>query len=331
MNTLRIGYLPLSDALPLLYARKRGIDKNHDLALELHVMGSWAQLRESLLAGSIDAALCLPGIVLASRAGLYGAVPPLATAFTLNHFGNTITIRKDLAAGACAPGVSADGVPDCSQALQKAARTKALTFAAVFPVAKHDFELRYWLRSQGLDPHTDARIQVIAPPLMADALASGRIDGFCAGEPWGSLCASDGCGAIVANSERLGLPGTEKILAVREDWLANPLHEVLLRTMHESCQQLGIERERHACIPLLEDALGVPAKIVRNALIKNEQGATTSGHLRFAGINRPDRRHAVWCLDQISQLQRTPSDGPSPQALAASAFRSDIYDAVFSR
>lgn len=329
MSTLRIGYLPLSDALPLLLARKRGLDKEHGITLELHSMGSWAQLREALLTGSIDAAQCLPGIVLASRAGLYGAVPALATAFTLNHFGNTITIRKDLAAEGETPSLPFDGSMDCSSRLREAARKKPLTFAAVFPVAKHEFELRYWLRSQGLEPNVDARIQVIAPPLMADALASGRIDGFCAGEPWGSFCASDGCGVIASNSERLGLPGTEKVLAVRENWLSHPLHVALLQTLHDSCQLLGVERERHASVSLLEDALGLPAKVVRAALVDDPATYGSSGRLTFADINRPDRRHALWCLDQIRQLQQVPPDGPSPQALALSAFRPDIYDDLF--
>ena len=57
----------------------------------------------------------------------------------------------------------------------------------VFPFSCHNYQLRDWLESAGVDPDRDVRLVVLPPPLLVDALRSGQIDGFCVGEPWNSL------------------------------------------------------------------------------------------------------------------------------------------------
>ncbi|TIW30138.1 MAG: nitrate transporter, partial [Mesorhizobium sp.] len=71
-----------------------------------------------------------------------------------------------------------------------------LRFAVVHPHSGHNFELRYWLAACGIDPSREIEIVIVPPPFMADALAAGRIDGYCAGEPWNSVSVVAGTGHI---------------------------------------------------------------------------------------------------------------------------------------
>lgn len=325
MTTIRVGYVPLSDALPLLHAQRHGLDQAEGLTLELVSMASWAQLRDALLTADIRAAHCLPGIALAAQAGLYGATPALATAFTLNHSGNSITLRADWAAD-----------PDSlHHGLRSQPQGRLPTFASVFPVSKHSFELRYWLQTQGIDPDREVQLQVLPPPTMAQALAEGRIDGFCAGEPWGSLTELQEGGRIVATSESLGLPSTEKVLAVQEDWLNSAEHAALLRCLHQSCRQLERPEHRRQGVSLLAQALGIAEEAIAPALLDSGPfacGDAQATFMRFAGINRPDTRHANWLMLQILQGPRAQlSASSSPAALCLRTFRSDIYDTVLGR
>ncbi|MEN8720578.1 MAG: ABC transporter substrate-binding protein [Oceanococcaceae bacterium] len=326
MKMVRVGYLPLTDALPLLYARQKGFDEQQGIHLNLVSMASWAQLRDALLTGQIDAAHCLPGIPLATQAGIYGAVPRLATAFTLNHSGNTITVRADLV------DHTQPRPQLLSSAFSRRPPERPLTFASVFPVSKHNFEMRYWLHTQGIRTD-DVQLQVLPPPSLAAALSAERIDGFCAGEPWGSVAQRLGAGQIMSHSRTLGLPATEKVLAVREEWLDSAEHCALLRCLHASCHELDTMRNRQRGAVLLADTLGLGIADIRPALFNEGvfASAGTGEHfLSFAGVNRPDRRHGVWLLVQMFNERgddlRPAMD--SPADIGQRTFRSDIYDAV---
>ena len=64
------------------------------------------------------------------------------------------------------------------------------------PHPGHNYELRYWLAACGIDPDRDIEIVIVPPPLMADALGAGSIDGYCVGEPWNTRRGAAGSGRI---------------------------------------------------------------------------------------------------------------------------------------
>lgn len=325
MSVIDIGYVPLTDALPLLLVKKLQLDAEHGIAIELHRMGSWAQVRDALLTRQLHAAHCLPGIPLATQAGLYGDVPQLASAFTLNHYGNAITISQQLLG---------DTKPDQVGARLRALKDEAiaqgrrLCFASVFPVSKHEFELRYWLRSYGLNPETDLRLIVVPPPQMAQALEMRRIDGFCVGEPWNTLTRDKGLGQIVSSSRSLDLPGTEKVLAVRQDWIEDKQHFALLKAVKSACDWLQVKRNRQTAAGWLAELLQIDSAATGAALINHPSltvGNSGNNFVEFSGINRPRINHATWLLDQArSQLGLDSSI--APEQVCQRAFRPDIYD-----
>src|SRR3546814_18799544 len=55
--------------------------------------------------------------------------------------------------------------------------------------------------------------------LTVEAIRAGEIDGFIAGEPWGSAAVDAGLAEGVAIGERIWRRGVEKVLAFRTPWL----------------------------------------------------------------------------------------------------------------
>ncbi len=321
---LKLSYIRLCDAAPVIVARSLGLFSDEKLRVDLIALSSWAETRDRLITGDIHAAHCLAGIPLAAQAGLFGPNAALATAFTLNHFGNALTL---------APALVEAGDALREFARQRRAQGRPLTLAAVFPVAKHQYELRHWLRQRGLDPETDVRLVVMPPPLVAAALRKGTLDGFCVGEPWNTRAVLDGSGVAVATSRSLALPGTEKVLAVRSDWLEDAAHAALLRALHRATQWLAEPLNRVAASELLAPYLGRPPEELLPALSGHFQfrrdaaAQSVPDFVRFHGINCPEPAHARWYLEQMQAAGQLPHQSVLDD-IVRRAFRPDIYQHV---
>ncbi len=98
----------------------------------------------------------------------------MAALMTLNQNGQAITLSPALAQQ-LRSGQSLRQIVDTSP--------RQLVFAQTFPTGTHAMWLYYWLAAQGVHPLSDVQSVVIAPSEMSATLASGRLDGFCAGEP----------------------------------------------------------------------------------------------------------------------------------------------------
>lgn len=323
-SRVRLGFMPLVDALPLVAASYLGLYAEYDLQVDLIAMRSWAQVRDALLLGQIDAAHCLPGIPLASQAGIFGDSDSLACALTLNHYGNAITLARSLHAE-----LSATGNFDAAllrRALARRDTERPMTFASVFPVSKHEFELRHWLRQAGLTPGYDVNLLVIPPPMVVRALKERQIDGFCVGEPWNSLAVREGVGTVVSTSRTLDLPGTEKVLAASASWLHSAEHLALVASLRDTCAWLDAPEHRQLACDWLAEALQVERSCLEPSLLGVPEAlGQVQPFVRFGGINRPDVGHARWLLGQIQQHSSLAGQLDA-EAISARTFRADVYD-----
>ena len=71
-KALKLGYMPLSDCLPLLVAQQQGFFNQQGLTIELQQEVSWSNIRDKLIVGHFDGAHMLAPMVLASSIGLGG-------------------------------------------------------------------------------------------------------------------------------------------------------------------------------------------------------------------------------------------------------------------
>jgi ABC-type nitrate/sulfonate/bicarbonate transport system substrate-binding protein len=335
---IRIGYMPLTDSLPLVVAQEAGYFAAEGLDVELQPEWSWASLRDRLLVGQLDAAPMLAPMMMATSLGLGCIKKPLATAFSMGLNGNGITVSPMLFQGLCA--LSEGPTPnDMASAMNKLVAARAssgespLVLAVVFPFSCHAYQLRHWLSVAGLDPDHDVKLVVLPPSQMVDHLRMGHIDGFCVGEPWNSLAALTGAGHCILSGYQIWENAPEKVLAVSRDWVArNPgPHRAMLRALYKAA--------RHADEHLLDSLsllahpawLDVPAEIIRAPFSQRLPGGLTgqpfpAHHFHvFAGFhaNFPWRSDARFLLEEMQRWRQCSLE--ETQTFAAQCYRTDLF------
>ncbi|WBT38579.1 CmpA/NrtA family ABC transporter substrate-binding protein [Hyphomicrobium sp. DMF-1] len=344
LREVTAGFIPLVDCAPLVIASELGFDRQHGLSLVLHREVSWANIRDKLEIGAFDCAHMLAPMPIAAQLGLGRATEPIIAPMALSLNGNAITVSLPLysamlehdAIATRAGGMAAAKAVAAVVRSRQTAGLEPPTFGMVYPFSCHNYDLRYWLAAAGVDPDNDVNLVVVPPPLIADTLKAGRIDGFCVGQPWNSVAVEQGNGVIVATKSELWARSPEKVLGVREAWAERnrALVADLVRTLVAAGRWLDEPANRGEAARILSQPqyVGVAADILLRPL---------SGELIRGGEQRQDRdpdlvvfhrgfanfpwhSHAVWLMTQMIRWGqiREPFD---LSALAQRVFRTDLY------
>ncbi len=220
LSRLTLGFVPLLDAALLVVAREGGFFSAQGLEVALSRENAWSTLRDKVAAGLLDGAQMLAPLPLAMSLGLGRAPCDTLAPLTLSRNGNALVLATALSEASGAElGETARG---SAAALGRWRRSQEadprLRLAMVYPFSCQHYQLRDWLRLGELDPVADVELVVLPPPRMVEALETGIIDGFCAGEPWGSLAAHRGLGRLVATGAQLWPDQPEKVLGVTRSW-----------------------------------------------------------------------------------------------------------------
>jgi len=207
-HTLNLGFMPLTDSASLIVAATQGFSQPYGLTLNLQRQQSWSALRDRLLNGELDAAQGLYGLAYGIQLGLGSASTPMSVLMGLNQNGQSINLSQ---------AMLETGV-DSSQALVERALlgNTRLCLAQTFPTGTHAMWLYYWLAANGIHPLRDVDTRVVPPSLMVEHLRARRIDGFCAGEPWGAHAIEDGMGYTLATSQSVWPNHPEKVLCATQ-------------------------------------------------------------------------------------------------------------------
>lgn len=339
---LRAGFIPLIDCAPLIVAAKTGLGAAEGLDIELVRETSWATLRDRMAVGHLDAAHMLAPMPIAANLGLTPLPARLVAPMSLGSGGNTITVSKTLWAELHQHGATADldaargsrAFASAVAARRAAARPK-LVIAVVHTHSAHRYQLAYWLSASGVDPRSDIDLVVVPPSLMASALAAGQIDGFSAGEPWGSVAAAIGAGVIVTTNAHIWRSSPEKVLGLREAWVeANAdVTDRLVRAVQHAAVWCDDANNREELAKMLAQAevLAGSAEVIRNSLERRVVRADgevheVDGFLSFAARSGtfPWISHAFWFYSQMIRWGETEYREDLLTA-ARSAYRPDIF------
>jgi NitT/TauT family transport system ATP-binding protein/nitrate/nitrite transport system substrate-binding protein len=340
-ETVRAGFIPLVDCAPLVIAAAKGFDRGEGFELKLSREASWANIRDKTEFGAFDCAHMLAPMVVANAIGLGPASEAVVAPMVLNLGGSTITVSRRLAVEMAAAAPEADAAAALAAVIRKRAAANAppLFFGMVFPFSSHNYDLRCWLAGAGIDPDGDVNLVVIPPPLLAESLKQGRIDGFCAGAPWGQVAVEHGEARIVASKTELWPLSPEKVLGVRLSWAErNPeLLARLIRALVRAAQWLDApENHAEAAGILAAPAhIGVAAPLILRVLqgrlvrAKGEPPTDDRDFIVFARDNAsfPWRSHALWLATQMIRWGqvRAPFD---LAAAAERAYRPDLFRAA---
>lgn len=345
---LQIGFMPLTDAAPLVVAREMGLFERFGLQVELKKQNSWATLRDKLQAGMLDAAQMLAPMPLASSLGLGGIKAELITPFVLSFNGNGITLSERLYQQICQVSHADPAVPPLplpADLIGKVALARReagqgpLRFATVFPYSCHYYQLCHWLQSGGVQIGRDVAIQVIPPTSMVAALHEGIIEGYCVGGPWNAKAVRSGLGVTVVTSCDIWPDSPEKVLGLTADWQERHPNTTLalLGALQQACQWLESVANRFEAARILTrseylhaDLDVVAPALLGSCLVHKDLGPrSVPAYNRFCamgddGSNQPKIAYARNLLAQMERVGHI-SPGQASEELAFRVYRPDLY------
>lgn len=342
-DTLRLGFIALNDCAPLVIARDAGFFEAEGLGVALSREQSWAAIRDKVALGLLDGAQMLAGMPIASTLGMGAPPHAMVTALSLGLNGNAITVASSLYERMRAADPAAMNARPCTALALKqvidedrAAGLAPLTFGMVHPASAHNYQLRYWLASAGIDPDRDVRLIVVPPSRMVANLAAGRLAGYCVGEPWNQMAVRAGIGHALITGYEIWNNAPEKVLGVTRDWAdANPqTHAALIRALVRAGAWLDDPRNREEAADTIAvaDYVAAPADVIRRTLggrFCYRPGAAPRPAPDFNVFHRyaagfPWRSHAMWFISQMIRWGQI----SAPVDIAATAeriYRPDVF------
>jgi len=159
---LKVGFIPITCATPIIMAHPMGFYSKHGLNVEVIKTAGWAVIRDKTLNKEYDAAHMLSPMPLAITLGAGSNPIPFTMPAVENINGQAITLS----------------VKHKDQNDPK--RWKGFKFAVPFDYSMHNYLLRYYLAEHGLDPDADVQLRSVPPPEMVANLRADNIDGFLA-------------------------------------------------------------------------------------------------------------------------------------------------------
>jgi len=309
---LRIGFVALLDAAPLIAAQELGYFQAEGLRVELERQIGWGNVRDKLVFGHLAASHALVGMSPVSLLGQDRFPAPLTSIMSLGTGGNAITLGRRLT------DVGVDNLESLARYVSSRKRSQLPLIAHVFGCSMHHYLLRDWLASGQIDPDNDVTLCVLPPSQMNRQLATGALDGFCAGEPWNTAAEHAGLGKIVAATTDLLPDHPEKVLATSQRWLIGnePVAEALIRAVLRGCQycsdpanfpDLAKTLARPQYLDMAEAVVLKSLTLDRWYARPGRRGATALRNCSTA-VTFPAVTHGLWLLDQMRRWGHVPPE-----------------------
>jgi nitrate/nitrite transport system substrate-binding protein len=159
---LKVGFIPITCATPIIMAAPLGFYAKHGLNVEVVKTAGWAVIRDKTINKEYDAAHMLAPMPIALTLGLGAQAIPFTVPAIENINGQGITLamkHKDK---------------------RDPKDWKGMKFAIPFDYSMHNYLLRYYLAEHGIDPDVDVQLRSVPPPEMVANLRADNIDGFLA-------------------------------------------------------------------------------------------------------------------------------------------------------
>jgi nitrate/nitrite transport system substrate-binding protein len=177
-TNLKIGFIPITCATPLIMAKPLGFYEKQGLNVEVIKTAGWALIRDKMINKEYDATHFLSPMPLAISMGAGSNAVPMNVATIQNTNGQAITMHNK------------------HKDKRDPRQWKGFKFGVPFEFSMHNFLLRYYLAEAGINPDTDVQIRVVPPPEMVANLRAGNIDGYLGPDPFNQRAVFDEIGFL---------------------------------------------------------------------------------------------------------------------------------------
>lgn len=178
-KSLKVGFIPITCATPIIMAKPMGFYERYGMNVEVVKMPSWGAVRDSAIAGELDAYHMLAPMPIAMTLGLGTAPFSVKLASIENINGQAITVAKRHAGKVKEPK-----------------DFKGFVIGVPFPFSMHNLLLRYYLAQGGLNPDTDVQIRPVPPPDSIAQLVAGDLDAMLMPDPFNQRAVYEDAGFI---------------------------------------------------------------------------------------------------------------------------------------
>ncbi|MEM9007079.1 MAG: CmpA/NrtA family ABC transporter substrate-binding protein [Cyanobacteria bacterium P01_F01_bin.86] len=203
---LKIGFIPITCATPIIMSEPLGFYEKYGFNAEVVKMPSWGAVRDSAIAGELDAYHMLAPMPIAMTLGLGSAAFGVKLASIENINGQAITVAEKYKGQVNGP-----------------ADFKGFTIGVPFPYSMHNLLMRYYLATGGLDPDVDVKIRPVPPPDSIAQLVAGDIDAYLMPDPFNQRAVFEGAGFIHLLTKDLWEGHPCCAFAASEEWIdTNP-------------------------------------------------------------------------------------------------------------
>ena len=203
---LKIGFIPITCATPIIMSEPLGFYKKYGFNAEVVKMPSWGAVRDSAIAGELDAYHMLAPMPIAMTLGLGSSSFGVKLASIENINGQAITVANKYKGKINGP-----------------ADFKGFNIGVPFPYSMHNLLLRYYLATGGIDPDKDVKIRAVPPPDSIAQLLAGDIDAYLMPDPFNQRAVFEEAGFIHKLTKELWPGHPCCAFAASDDWIsANP-------------------------------------------------------------------------------------------------------------
>lgn len=361
---LRLGFIKLTDMVPLAVAYEKGYFEDEGLYVTLEAQANWKVLYDRVVNGELDGAHMLAAMPLGAATGATGSAAIVAP-FTLSYNGAGITVSNAVWAEMKKGIESVDGKPAHpigAAALQPVLERyreegRPFNLGMTFPVGTHNYHLRYWLAAGGIHPgyyapergdqsgniDAEALLSVVPPPQMVPTMEAGTTVGYCVGEPWNQQAVFKGLGVPVLTSENIWTDGADKVFGITQGFAEKypnttvRLVKALIRASHWLDANDNANRPEAVKIIARPVYVGADEKIIANSMTgtfefeRGDKRPIPDFNKFFReqyGI--PWYSDAIWWLTQMRRWGHITEQKPDSWYLeiAKQAYRPDIYAAA---
>ena len=242
---VKLGYIPIVEAAPLIIAREKGFFAKYGMSeVELSKQASWGSARDNIEIGSagggIDGGqwqMPMPHLISEGRITKGNQKIPMYVLAQLNTHGNGIAIASKHQGQGLGLKLENQGKGLFNQL--KSTNTP-FTAAYTFAQVNQDFWIRYWLAANGINPDTDVKLIPVPAAQTVANMKTGTMDAFSTGDPWPYRIVKDKIGFLANLTAEIWKCHPEEYFAMRSDWVdKNPkATKALLKGIMEAQQWL---------------------------------------------------------------------------------------------
>ncbi len=306
---LQIGFIPITCATPIIMSEPLGFYKKYGFNAQVVKMPSWGAVRDSAIAGELDAYHMLAPMPIAMTLGLGSASFGVKLASIENINGQAITVAERHKGKVNGP-----------------ADFKGFTIGVPFPYSMHNLLLRYYLATGGIDPDVDVKIRPVPPPDSIAQMIAGDIDAYLMPDPFNQRAVYEGAGFIHLLTKEIWPGHPCCAFAASDQWISdNPnTFRTLNKAIIEAAAYAQVPSNRPEIAKAISERafLNQPVEVVEAVLTGNfddGNGNTLQVPDRIGFDPYPWQSFANWISSQLVRWDLQ-GDGLAPKVIPETGY-----------